>query len=228
MKIDIITIFPQQIEEFIKFGIFRIAKEKGAVDIQVHDLREWTKDKHRTVDDKPYGGGAGMVMKVEPLHNAITQLREEGTVVIATTPQGIPLKQKVLKKLSDTKTSHYIIICGHYEGFDQRILDSQVDLEISIGDYVLSGGELPALVIIDGILRLLPNVLGNPESSIQESFSENMLEYPQYTRPEEFLGMKVPEVLLKGNHSQIAIWRNNKAQSITKERRPDIVKKPKL
>lgn len=225
MKIDVVTIFPEQIESFAKFGIFRIAKEKGILDLQVHDLRKWTEDKHRTVDDKPYGGGAGMVLKVEPLYNAIQELKKENSVVIATTPSGTPLSQKYLRKLSDNSDAHYIFICGHYEGFDQRVLDSLVDIEISIGDYVLSGGELASLVIIDGILRLLPNVLGNSLSPISESFTEDMLEYPQYTRPEEFKGMKVPEVLLRGNHSQIALWRDNKARENTLKKRPDIVKK---
>ncbi|KKR05689.1 MAG: tRNA (guanine-N(1)-)-methyltransferase [candidate division WS6 bacterium GW2011_GWF2_39_15] len=224
MKIDIITIFPQQIEQYTEFGIFRIAKEKKAVDINVHDLRKWTDDNHKTIDDRPFGGGAGMVMKVEPVYKAINELKKKGSIVIATTPQGKPLKQKMLRDLSKEVDCHYIFLCGHYEGFDQRIIDNLVDIEISIGDYVLSGGELPVLTIIDGILRLLPNVLGNEQSSINESFTENTLEYPQYTRPEEFMGWKVPPVLLKGNHSQIALWRDQKAKEITLKKRPDIVK----
>jgi tRNA (guanine37-N1)-methyltransferase len=224
MKIDIVTIFPQQIESFIQFGIFRIAKEKKVADIKVHDLRKWTTDNHKSVDDKPYGGGAGMVLKVEPIYKAVKSLKKKGSIVIATTAQGEPLKQSILKKLSATVDTHYIFLCGHYEGFDQRILDELVDIEISIGDFVLSGGELPSLVIIDGILRLLPKVLGNSESAVTESFSENLLEYPQYTRPEVFLGMKVPDILLRGNHSQIALWRNNKSREVTQKRRPDIVK----
>lgn len=225
MKIDIITIFPNQIGPFLEHGIFRIAKEKGVLEITVHDLRSWTTDNHKSVDDKPYGGGAGMVLKIEPLYKAVNSLKKEGTLVIATTAQGEPLKQPLLRKLSDSVDAHYIFLCGHYEGFDQRVLDSIVDMEISIGDYVLSGGELPTLVIVDGILRLLPKVLGNSESAITESFTDNLLEYPQYTRPDEYQGMKVPDVLLRGNHSQIALWRNNKAIEITKKRRPDIVKK---
>ncbi|HRI05893.1 MAG TPA: tRNA (guanosine(37)-N1)-methyltransferase TrmD [Candidatus Dojkabacteria bacterium] len=225
MKIDVITIFPEQIESFAKFGIFRIAKEKGVLDFNVHDLRKWTTDKHKSVDDKPYGGGAGMVLKVEPIYNAIEELKTDKSIVIAATPQGTPLSQKYLRELSDNNDAHYIFICGHYEGFDQRILDNYIDVEISIGDYILSGGELASLVIIDGILRLLPNVLGNSQSPVSESFTENMLEYPQYTRPEDFKGLKVPEVLLRGNHSQIALWRDNKARENTLKKRPDIVKK---
>lgn len=225
MKIDVITIFPEQIESFAKFGIFRIAKEKGVLDFNVHDLRKWTTDKHKSVDDKPYGGGAGMVLKVEPIYNAIEELKTDKSIVIAATPQGTPLSQKYLRELSDNNDVHYIFICGHYEGFDQRILDNYIDIEISIGDYILSGGELASLVIIDGILRLLPNVLGNSQSPVSESFTENMLEYPQYTRPEDFKGLKVPEVLLRGNHSQIALWRDNKARENTLKKRPDIVKK---
>lgn len=228
MKIDIVTIFPEQIDTFLKYGIFRIAREKGLVDINTHNLRDWAKDKHKSVDDKPYGGGAGMVLKVEPLYNAVNELKTPNSIVIATTPSGTPLTQPFIKKLSDREIEHYIFICGHYEGFDQRVLDSVVDIEISIGDYVLSGGELPTLVIIDGLLRLTPNVLGNSNSAIEESFTQNLLEYPHYTRPEEFNGMKVPEVLLKGNHSQIALWRNNKALEKTKKLRPDIVKKEEL
>ncbi|MBI2357121.1 tRNA (guanosine(37)-N1)-methyltransferase TrmD [Candidatus Dojkabacteria bacterium] len=228
MKIDIITIFPQQIEQFLKFGIFRIAQQKKVVEVEVHDLRKWTNDNHKSVDDKPYGGGAGMVMKIEPIYDAIMELKKENTKVIATTPHGTPLKQSTLRKLSDSSNEHYIFLCGHYEGFDQRILDTLVDINISIGDYILSGGELPTLVIIDGILRLLPGVLGNDQSAISESFTDNTLEYPQYTRPEDFRGMKVPEVLLRGNHSQIAVWRDNKSREITMKKRPDIVKSEKL
>ena len=207
MKIDIITIFPNQILEYIKEGIFRISKEKNLVDIHVHNLRDWTDDVHRSVDDKPFGGGAGMVMKIEPIYKAIQKLKKENTKVIYFSPRGKVLNQKYLENFDKSKSSHYIIICGHYEGIDQRIIDNYVDIELSIGDYVLSGGELPTLVFLDGVIRLIDGVLGNESSSKDESFSNSLLEYPQYTRPEEFMGMKVPEVLLSGHHkNQPAVY----------------------
>ncbi len=224
MKIDIITIFPNQILEYIKEGIFRISKEKNLVDIHVHNLRDWTDDVHRSVDDKPFGGGAGMVMKIEPIYKAIQKLKKENTKVIYFSPRGKVLNQKYLENFDKSKSSHYIIICGHYEGIDQRIIDNYVDIELSIGDYVLSGGELPTLVFLDGVIRLIDGVLGNESSSKDESFSNSLLEYPQYTRPEEFMGMKVPEVLLSGHHKNIEQWRKEKSIEITKKNRPDILK----
>ncbi len=206
-KFDIITIFPKTIEEYINIGIVRIAREKGLVEINVHDLRKWTTDKHKTVDDTPYGGGPGMIMKVEPIYKAIQELKKENTLVAITTPKGEQLKQKKLVEFSKEKDLHVIILCGRYEGFDQRIHDHLVDYEFSIGEYVLSGGELPALVLVDGITRLIPGVLGNESSLDVETFNDNSLEYPQYTKPEEFNGWRVPDVLLSGNHKEIDNYR---------------------
>ena len=209
MKIDVVTIFPDQIDAFIKSGIFRIASEQG-VAIEVHDLRKWTDDAHKTVDDRPFGGGPGMIMKIEPLFKAISELKQENTNVILTSPRGEKLTSDSAKKLS--KLEHVIIICGHYEGVDERVREHLTDMDISIGDYVLSGGELPALVIIDALLRHVPGVIGNPESLTEESFESEMTqEYPQYTRPEEFKGWKVPDVLLSGDHDKIKRWRKDKA-----------------
>jgi tRNA (guanine37-N1)-methyltransferase len=208
MKFDIITIFPNVIQEYIDTGILRIAQEKELVEIKVHDLREWTDDNHRTVDDTPYGGGPGMVMKIEPIFKALEDLRNEKSVVCITTPKGEKLTQAKVENLSKEKDAHYIIICGRYEGVDQRVHDNLVDFEFSIGEYVLSGGELPALVLVDSITRLIPGVLGNRESLNSESFNQhNRSDYPQYTKPEEFNDWKVPDVLLSGNHKKIDDWR---------------------
>ncbi|MDD3474992.1 MAG: tRNA (guanosine(37)-N1)-methyltransferase TrmD, partial [Candidatus Dojkabacteria bacterium] len=209
MKFDIITIFPNVIQEYINTGILRIAQEKKLVEIDVHDLRKWTEDKHRTVDDTPYGGGPGMVMKIEPIYKAIQELKKEDSVVCITTPKGDKLTQSKLKELSEEKNTHYIIICGRYEGVDQRVHENLVNYEFSIGEYILSGGELPALVFVDGITRLIPGVLGNEESLDSESFNNGSdLDFPQYTKPEDFNGWKVPDVLLSGNHKDIKDWRN--------------------
>jgi tRNA (guanine37-N1)-methyltransferase len=208
MKFDIITIFPNIIQEYINTGILRIAQEKKLVEINVHDLRKWTEDKHRTVDDTPYGGGPGMVMKIEPIYEALKELKKQNSIVCITTPKGEKLTQSKVEELSQKEKSHYIIICGRYEGVDQRVHDNLVDFEFSIGDYILSGGELPALVLVDSITRLIPGVLGNEESLENESFTEKeKLDYPQYTKPEEFKGWKVPETLLSGNHQKIENWR---------------------
>lgn len=207
MKFDIITIFPNIINEYISTGIVGIAIKKGLVEINVHDLRKWTTDKHKTVDDTPYGGGPGMIMKVEPIYNALKELKKENSIVAITTPKGKKLVQQELKKFSLQSDLHMIILCGRYEGFDQRIHDNLVDYEFSIGDYVLSGGEIPALTLVDGITRLISGVLGNESSLDEESFENNKLEYPQYTKPEEFNGWKVPSVLLSGNHKEIKNYR---------------------
>ena len=204
---DIITIFPNIVEEYINTGIVRIAREKGLVDIHVHDLRKWTNDKHKTVDDTPYGGGPGMVLKVEPIFKAVQELKKENTKIFITTPKGEKLTQKKLEEFSKQENEHYIVLCGRYEGFDQRIHDNLVDYEFSIGDYVLSGGELPALVLVDGITRLIPGVLGNEESLESETFNNDTLDFPQYTKPEEFNGWKIPEILKSGNHEEIKKWR---------------------
>jgi tRNA (guanine37-N1)-methyltransferase len=207
MKFDIITIFPNIVEEYINTGIVSNALKKGIVEINVHDLRKWTSDNHKTVDDTPYGGGPGMIMKIEPIFKAIQELKKENTIVAITTPKGEKLVQSKLKDFSLKQDLHMVILCGRYEGFDQRIHDNLVDYEFSIGDYVLSGGELPALVLVDGITRLLPGVLGNEDSLKDESFNDGSLEYPQYTKPEEFNGWKVPQVLLSGNHKEISEYR---------------------
>jgi tRNA (guanine37-N1)-methyltransferase len=208
MKFDIITIFPNVIQEYINTGVLRIAQEKELVEINVHDLRKWTDDKHRTVDDTPYGGGPGMVLKIEPIFKALEELKKENSIVCITTPKGEKLTQKKVQQLSDNKDSHYIIICGRYEGVDQRVHEHLVDFEFSIGNYVLSGGELPALVLVDSITRLIPGVLGNEKSLESESFSnEKEFDYPQYTKPENFNSWNVPDVLLSGNHEEIKKWR---------------------
>lgn len=214
MTFDIITIFPNVVEEYINTGIVSNALKKGFVEINVHDLRKWTDDKHKTVDDTPYGGGPGMIMKVEPIYKAIQELKRENTIVAITTPKGKILEQKELSDFSEQKDLHMIILCGRYEGFDQRIHDHLVDYEFSIGKYVLSGGELPALVLIDGITRLIPGVLGNIESLNDESFTDGKLEYPQYTKPEEFNGWKVPEILLSGDHKKIEKYRQKRQKMI--------------
>jgi tRNA (guanine37-N1)-methyltransferase len=214
MVFDIITIFPKVVEEYINTGIVSNAIEKKLVNITIHDLRKWTTDKHKTVDDTPYGGGPGMIMKIEPIFRALEELRKENTVVAITTPKGKTLDQKQLEEFSSKKDLHMIVLCGRYEGFDQRIHDYLVDYEFSIGNYVLSGGELPALVLVDGITRLIPGVLGNEESLKEESFSKGKLEYPQYTKPEDFLGWKVPKVLLSGHHKKIEKYRQKKEKMI--------------
>jgi tRNA (guanine37-N1)-methyltransferase len=223
IELDILTIFPDSIKTFLKEGIFRIAQEKGLAKIRVFDLRNWTDDKHRTVDDRPYGGGPGMIMKIEPIDRAIKDLRKLGSKVVVMTPRGEKLTQKVLKSFIEQEHSHYIILAGHYEGIDERVYDTLVDYEISIGDYVLSGGELPSLVFVDGMIRLVEGVLGNEESKEKESFEDDLLEYPQYTRPESYDGSKVPDVLLGGNHKEIEKWRKKQSKKLTKSRRPDLV-----
>jgi tRNA (guanine37-N1)-methyltransferase len=210
---DIITIFPNIIEEYINTGIVKNALKKNFVQINVHNLRDWTTDKHKTVDDTPYGGGPGMIMKIVPIYRAIQDLKKENTIVAITTPKGKEITQKDLEKFSTKKDLHMIIICGRYEGFDQRIHEHLVDYEFSIGNYILSGGELPALVLVDGITRLIPGVLGNEKSLDQETFKDGKIEYPQYTKPEEFKGWKVPSVLLSGNHEKIEEYRQ-KGQKI--------------
>lgn len=210
---DIVTIFPNIIEEYINTGIIKNALKKKLVKINVHDLRKWTTDKHKTVDDTPYGGGPGMIMKIEPIYKAIQDLKKENTIVAITTPKGKEITQKDLEEFSVKKNLHMIIICGRYEGFDQRVHEHLADYEFSIGRYILSGGELPALVLVDGITRLIPGVLGNEQSLDQETFKDGKIEYPQYTKPEEFNGWKVPDVLLSGDHKRIEEYRQ-KGQKI--------------
>lgn len=221
-------------ENILRESMLKIAQDKRLVKINVHNIRGWTSDSHRTVDDKPFGGGPGMVMKVEPIWRALEELkalrcmqdavrgRSERARVILLTPQGKSLEQKYAKTLA--KEKRLVLICGHYEGVDERIREL-ADEEISIGDYILTCGELPALVLIDAVVRLIPGVLGHDESIRSESFENNLLEYPQYTRPAEFKGMKAPEVLLSGNHKRIEAWRKDAALSKTRERRPDLIRK---
>lgn len=230
MKIDVLTIFPEFFREVFDFGIIRRAKLAEIVEINVHDLREFATDKHRMTDDRPFGGGDGMVFKVEPIFNAIENLlgtceRESyppGTKVVLLSPQGRPFKQTVAKEFAD-ETAHLVLICGRYEGVDERVNEALVTDEISIGDYVLSGGEPAAVVLVDAIVRLLPNALGSETSAENDSFSNGLLDYPHYTQPRDFRGMKVPEVLLSGNHAEIEKWRRQKALEKTKKIREDLI-----
>jgi tRNA (guanine37-N1)-methyltransferase len=212
----------------LNFSLLKKAQEKGLLSISLHDIRSWADDKHKMTDDAPYGGGCGMVMKVEPVEKALNKIRnlEDDSVVVLMTPQGEVLNQKIAVELSGKKS--IIIICGRYEGVDERIREHLVDREISIGDYILTGGELPALILIDAVSRFIPDVLGNPESTQSESFSANLLEYPQYTRPAEYKNWGVPDVLLSGNHAEIEIWRKIKSLKRTYQRRPDLLEKIKL
>jgi len=229
MRIEVVTIFPGLFEPFLSESIVGIAIRGGALEAASHDLRDWTTDKHHAVDDAPYGGGPGMVMKPEPLVAAIEALagpkgpeREKTkTRVLLMSPQGERLDQKMLEGLAEEET--LVLVCGRYEGVDQRVVDLAVDQEISIGDYVLSGGEIPAMAIIEGVSRLLPGVLGNPESAVTESFQGGLLEGPQFTRPANFRGHEVPEVLLSGDHGAVGRWRAEQAQERTRQRRPDLL-----
>lgn len=226
MKIDILTLFPKMFESVLGESILKRAQDKGALKVKIHNLRDWTFDNHRSADDKPFGGGPGMVMKVEPVYLALEELggkaRGKTAKIILLTPQGLPLDQKLAKKIS--KEKELVLICGHYEGVDERIRDL-ADEEISVGDYILTCGEIPALVLIDSVTRLLPGVLGAEDSLASESFENEMLEYPQYTRPADFKGMKVPEILLSGDHKNIEEWRKSEALKRTKKRRPDLLNK---
>ncbi|HBR58138.1 MAG TPA: tRNA (guanosine(37)-N1)-methyltransferase TrmD [Blastocatellia bacterium] len=230
MKIDILTIFPDFFGQVFDFGIIRRARLAGIVEIGVIDIRDFAADKHRMTDDRPFGGGDGMVMKPEPIFAAVEHLlgtwrREDfpdGTRVVMLSPQGRPLKQRLARRLADN-ARHIVMICGRYEGVDERVNDAIVTDEISIGDYVLSGGEPAALVLTDAIVRLLPEALGSETSAEFDSFSDGLLDCPHYTRPAEFMGMNVPEVLLAGNHSEIEKWRKARALEKTKRNRPDLL-----
>jgi tRNA (guanine37-N1)-methyltransferase len=212
----------------LNFSLLKKAQEKSILNICLHDIRNWADDKHKMTDDAPYGGGCGMVMKVEPVEKALAAIRspEDDSLVVLMTPQGKTFNQKIAVQLAEKK--QIIIICGRYEGVDERIRKHLVDREISIGDYILTGGELAALVLIDAVSRLIPDVLGNPESTLGESFSHNLLEYPQYTRPAEYKGWMVPDVLLSGNHAQIELWHKHESLRRTYQRRPDLLKKINL
>ena len=222
MEFDILTLFPRIFEGPLDESILKRAREKGLVQIRVHNLRDFTHDKHRVVDDKPYGGGPGMLMKPEPIFEAVEKLRRTDSCVVLMTPQGAPFTQQRAREFA-TK-AHLLIICGHYEGVDERVRESLVNEEVSIGDYVLTNGALAAAVVVDAVVRLLPGALGDEQSANDDSFESGLIEGPQYTRPGEFRGMKVPEVLVSGNHEQIAKWRAEQAKKRTQERRPDLLK----
>jgi tRNA (guanine37-N1)-methyltransferase len=234
LRFDIITIFPEFFRETIDCGIVRRARNAGLVQITAHDLRQWTTDKHHIVDDRPFGGGDGMVLKPEPIFAAVEALtgasrRAElppSTRVVLLSAQGEVFSQRVVQEFAQefsTSDSRIVLLCGRYEGVDERVSEALVTDEISIGDYVLSGGEPAAMVVIDAVVRLLPGALGSETSAVFESFSEGLLDYPQYTRPPEFRGMKVPEVLLSGNHAEIARWRKKAALEKTQRKRPDLL-----
>lgn len=224
MKISIITLFPASFDPILNSSILKRAQAKGKVKFELINLRDFGSGKHQVVDDRPYGGGAGMVLKPDVLTKAIknSKLEIRNSKLILMSASGTPYKQAKAKEFS--KLDHLIIVCGHYEGVDQRFIENYVDEEISIGDYILTGGEIPAMVVADSIVRLIPGVLEKPEATQNESFTENLLESPQYTRPEKFEGQKVPEVLLSGNHAQIEKWRKEKSQELTKRVRPDLLK----
>jgi len=234
VQIDILTLFPQMFQGPLSSGIFKRAIDRKLVGINVHNIRDYTHDKHHIVDDYAYGGGAGMVLKPEPIFEAVEAIRpdvpvEEGIEalrIILLTPQGRLFCQQVALELSECK--HLILICGHYEGVDERVREHLVSDEISIGDYVLSGGELAAMVVVDAVVRLLPGVLGSEASLVDDSHVDGLLEYPQYTRPTIYRGWSVPEVLLSGNHAQIAKWRREQAIQRTLERRPELLDKVSL
>lgn len=223
MKIDILTLFPEICRAPLSESMMKRAQENGIVDLRIHNLRDWTKDKHHVVDDAPFGGGPGMVMKPEPIFAAVESLRNEKSTVVLMTPQGKRFTQSMAWEFA--KTEHLIIICGHYEGIDHRVIEHLVDAEISIGDYVLTNGAIAAVVLVDATVRLLPGALGDDQSAVEDSFSAGSLEAPQYTRPAEFRGWKVPEILLSGNHAEIAAWRKKEAIKRTGENRPDLLDK---
>ena len=221
MKIDVLTLFPEMFSGPMDVSIVGRARKAGLLDLRVQNLRQWTHDRHKTVDDKPFGGGAGMLLKPEPIFEAVESLTDDTTHVILTSPAGRPFNQAIARELS--QKAHLLFICPSYEGVDERVCEALVDDELSIGDYVLTNGGLPAMVIIDAITRLLPGALGDDESAVDESFSHGLLEHPHYTRPAEFRGMKVPEVLLSGHHAEIEKWRAEQAGQRTAQRRPDLL-----
>jgi tRNA (guanine37-N1)-methyltransferase len=231
LRFDVVTIFPDFFRGAFDYGIIRRAQAAGLMDVKVHDLRGWTHDKHKQVDDRPFGGGDGMVLKPEPIFAAVEELTgaserkgyAAGTRVVLLSPQGRVFKQAVADELA--KGTHVVLICGRYEGVDERVAESLVTDEISIGDYVLSGGEPAAVVVVDAVVRLIPGALGSETSAINESFSEGLLDYPHYTRPPEFRGRRVPDVLLNGNHAEIARWRAEQALKKTGRNRPDLLDK---
>jgi len=223
MRIDVLTLFPAMFAGPLDESIIRRARDAGILDLRIHNLRDWTHDRHKTVDDRPFGGGPGMVLKPEPIFEAVEALRRERPVppkVILTSPSGRVFNQTLAKELS--KEPAIVLVCGSYEGFDERIREHLADDELSIGDYVLTNGALPAMVIVDAVARLLPGALGDDQSSVEESFSEGLIEYPHWTRPAEFRGWRVPELLMSGNHAEIAKWRRLESLRRTFQRRPDL------
>ena len=221
MRIDVLTLFPEMFVGPLDVSIIQRARQAGLLDVRIKNLRDYTHDRHQTVDDRPFGGGPGMVLKPEPLFEAVEDLALDNTHVILTSPSGGVFNQARARELAQKQ--HLLLICGSYEGVDERVCEALVDEELSIGDYVLTNGGLPAMVIVEAVTRLLPGVLGHEESAADESFSHGLLEYPQYTRPAEFRGMKVPEVLLSGNHAEIEKWRKQQAGLRTAQRRPDLL-----
>jgi tRNA (guanine37-N1)-methyltransferase len=221
VKIDVLTLFPGMFAGPLDESIIMRARKAGLLELKIHQLRDWTHDRHKTVDDRPFGGGPGMLMKPEPLFEAVESLRRASTRVILLSPSGRKFDQAIARELAGQ--SDLLLVTGHYEGFDERVRETLADDELSIGDYVLTNGALPAMVIIDAVTRLLPGVLGDDQSSADESFSQNLLEYPQYTRPAEFRGLPVPDVLVSGNHAEIEKWRREQARLRTQARRPDLL-----
>ena len=233
LRIDVLTIFPSMFAAFLSESIVKRAREKGLLKVEVHNLRKWAHDVHRSVDDRPFGGGPGMVMKPEPIFEAVeeikSKIKNQKSKIILLTPQGKKLDQTLARRLARSRTRHWILICGRYEGVDERVRRNLATDEISIGDYITTGGELPAMILIDVVTRFLPHALGDERSADSDSFTENLLEYPQYTRPRNFRGTKVPEVLLSGDHDRIEKWRKKKSLLKTRRRRPDLLgelKKP--
>lgn len=223
MKIDVLTLFPEFFSSLINWSIIGRAYEENKVAINSINIRDFSQNKHKKVDDYPFGGGSGMVMKPEPIFDAINSVKKENSRIIYLSPQGRKFNQGLANELS--KEKHLVLLCGHYEGIDNRIIDHYVDEEISIGDFVLTGGEIPAMIIIDAVVRLLPGVLRSDESFIEESHYNGLLEYPQYTRPREFNGYSVPDILLSGNHQKIEAWRKEEALKATLLKRPDLLEK---
>jgi tRNA (guanine37-N1)-methyltransferase len=228
IKFDVLSVFPEMLSSPLSFSLLKKAQEKELINICLHDIRNWARDKHKMTDDAPYGGGCGMVMKVEPVEKAIGDIKNTAVEshVILMTPQGQTFNQQIAIELAEK--NHIIIICGRYEGVDERIRNHLVDQEISIGDFILTGGEISALVLIDAVSRLVPGVLGNADSTCRESFADGLLEYPQYTRPAEYKGWGVPEVLVSGNHAEIELWRRRESLKRTYRRRQDLLKKMEL
>lgn len=220
MKIDVLTLFPEMFEP-LRVSLIGKAVENKIIDLNVINIRDFTKNKHKKVDDYPYSGGSGMVLTPQPLYDAILSVKTEKSYVIYMSPKGTKLVQQKVKSLSEKK--HLILVCGHYEGIDERIIELLVDEQISVGDFILTGGEIPAMALIDATSRYIIGVLGNENSTEIESFTDNLLEYPQYTRPQEFMGLKVPSVLLSGNHKEVELWKQNMRISETKKYRPDML-----